>query len=555
MLVSLSIRDVVLVEQLDIHFDAGLGALTGETGAGKSILLDALGLAIGRRADSGLVRRGADQARVTALFEPPADHVAWRLITEQGLDAEDGVLLRRTLGADGRSRAFVNDQPVSVAFLRELGEALVEIHGQNDRLGLLDPATHRGVLDSYGGHEDILAETRAAHAAWRGAEAALAETEAAAEAARRDADYVRHVLAELDALAPEAGEEERLARERTRLMHGERVAEALAAAERELIGKGAMEARLRTAQREIERAAEVVGDRLTPLAETLERAAIETGEAIALLGRAMHDLELRPERLESVEARLFALRGAARKHDVAVDALPDLQKDFARRIAAIDETTAGLAVRRKAVEEAKARYRSAADTLSRRRREAAERLAAAVTGELAPLRMAEARFAVAFTPLSENEWAAEGVERVTFTVATNVGTNPGPLHRIASGGELSRFMLALKVVLAETMSAPTLIFDEVDAGIGGAVADAVGARLARLGGSNQVLVVTHQPQVAARASEHYLVAKKSNGTGPRTSVERLPPAARREEIARMLAGAEITEAARAAADSLLSGHP
>lgn len=553
MLVALSIRDVVLIERLDLQFGNGLCALTGETGAGKSILLDALGLALGRRAEAALVRQGAERASVTAAFEPPAAHAAWTLLTEQGLDREETIFLRRVLGSDGRSRAFVNDQQVSIGFLRALGDTLVEIHGQNDRLGLLDPGTHRAALDAFGAHGELLAATRVSHAAWREAAAALEARAEAAATARRDEAYLRHVLGELDALEPEPGEESRLAAERTYLMHGERLSEALGSAERELVGQGSVETRLRSAQREIERVDEQAGHRLRPVAEALERAAIETTEAMELLAAALRDIEREPNKLEAVEQRLFALRGAARKHSVPVDALAALRASFAERLASIDDEGGALVALERAAEAAKVRYRADAEELSAARSRAATALAEAVTGELAPLKMGDATFQAELTPLEESGWSADGGERVTFTVATNPGSAPGPLHRIASGGELSRFMLALEVVLARTVAAPSLIFDEIDAGIGGAVADAVGQRLVRLASEAQVLVVTHQPQVAARAAHHFRVSKMSNGGGTRTTVEVLPLDDRREEIARMLAGAEVTDAARAAADSLMQG--
>jgi DNA repair protein RecN (Recombination protein N) len=560
MLVSLSIRDVVLIDRLDLDFRAGLSALTGETGAGKSILLDALGLALGARGDSGLVRRGAAQAVVAAAFDLPARHPARDLLAEQAIDAAEGLVLRRQLGEDGRSRAFVNDQPASVGLLRQLGEMLVEIEGQFESRGLLDPGTHRSLLDAFAGLDrraDALAD------AWRRWRAAAGAREAAAAEfaqARRDEDYLRHAVGELDALDPQPGEETGLAEQRSVLMHREKLAEALGAALAELAGDGGrgVEGALAAAQRRLDRLAaqpglDRVAAQLEPVTGALDRAAAEAAEAIALLQRLQGDLDAGPNRLEKIEERLFGLRGLARKHGVTVDDLAALREKLADQLAAIEGGGDRLA--RLANEEAAARqaYVNAAEAVSAARLVAARKLDKAVNAELPPLKLEKARFATRLERLDEPHWGEHGIDRVGFEVATNPGTPPGPLARIASGGELARFMLALKVALAAADPVATLVFDEVDAGVGGATAAAVGDRLARLAGKVQVLVVTHSPQVAAKAAHHWRVFKESKGKTTLTRVEALSPAESREEIARMLAGAEVTPEARAAAERLIGG--
>ncbi len=573
MLVTLSIRDVVLIDRLELAFQSGLATLTGETGAGKSILLDALGLALGARADSRLIRHGADQALVTATFEPPADHPVHVLIADHGLPTTDeGLVLRRTVASDGRSRAFVNDQAVSAGLLRQLGQALVEIHGQFDTHRLMDPVNHRALLDAYGGLTPLLAQTRELRRAWRQASDARSEAEAAFTQAQRDEDYLRHAAAELEEAAPEPEEEEALAARRTQLQSGEKLVEAITEAIQSLGGADAtggsgfgrprrggdgMEAALRGAMRALERVAPIADGSLDAALGALDSAATEVANVESLLDRTLRDLDLDPHGLEQVEERLFRLRALARKHDCAVDDLVTLQAELSARLAAIDHGGANLSLLTAAEAEAKDLYRRAADALSQARREAAGRLDTAVLTELGPLRLGKAAFRTrveAFAD-SERDWGEGGWDRVAFEVATNPGTPPGPLDRIASGGELSRFMLALKVVLVRADPVPTLIFDEVDSGIGGAVAAAVGERLARLAQDVQVLVVTHSPQVAARGGVHWRISKSVGVAGARTSVDILDTATRREEIARMLAGATITDEARAAAESLLRCEP
>ena len=554
MLASLTIRDVVLIERLGLGFRKGLCVLTGETGAGKSILLDALGLALGARADSGLVRHGADQASVTAEFELSGDHPALAILKEQGLDPEERLVVRRTVSADGRSRAWVNDQAVGVGLLKRLGEELVEVHGQFDTHGLLNPQTHRGVLDAYAGLAAQAAQVAAAHRAWRQVEDARANAAAEIARARSEEEYLRHAVAELDALAPKPGEEEELAETRAVLMHREKLVDAMNSAYGELSGERGVERALSSAIRTLSRIADKAGGKLDPVIAALDRAATEAGEAIASLQAASADVDMDPQALEKLEERLFALRAAARKHGVDVDALAALRKDMADRLLLIEDQGDLLSRLAREAEVAREAYRKAAAALSQERQQAAGKLDAAVATELAPLKLEKAKFRTLVEPQDESEWTAAGMDRVAFQVATNPGTPPGALNKIASGGELARFMLALKVVLAQTSTVGTLVFDEVDTGIGGAVAAAVGQRLETLGHGLQVLVVTHSPQVAARGSTHLKVQKSVKGEQVTTGVIELDGDDRREEIARMLSGATITAEARAAADSLIAGR-
>lgn len=555
MLQSLSIRDVVLIDSLDLEFKPGLGVLTGETGAGKSILLDALGLALGARADSGLVRQGAGRAVVSAGFQVSKAHPAWALLADQGLDSGGEIVLRRVQSVDGHSRAFVNDQPVSVGLLRRLGDALVEIQGQFEERGLVDPAVHRALLDAYGGLGEAVGATRRAWQVWRRAEADRGTAEAEAEGARAEADFLRHAVAELDALDPKPGEHAALAETRTLLMNAESLVEALAAADTDLAGDSGAESGLGRARRRLHGAAAKAPGRLDSVLAALDRAAAEVADAVADLRGLSHDIDLDPGRLESLEQRLFGLREVARKHRVEVDDLARLRAELARRLAAVDDQAGLIARLAQEADAARAAYLAATEALGAERRTAAIRLDAAVAAELPPLRLEKARFKTALRPLEEADWGPDGRERVTFQVATNPGIEPGPLAKIASGGELSRFMLALKVVLARADPVPSLVFDEVDSDVGGATADAVGERLARLAEQVQVLVVTHSPQVAARGGWHWRVSKElaADREAAVTRVEALSPAARREEIARMLSGARVTKEARAQAARLIRG--
>jgi DNA repair protein RecN (Recombination protein N) len=559
MLRSLAIRDLAVIERLDLAFAGGLSVLTGETGAGKSILLDALGLACGGRGDAKLIRPGAEAANVAAGFEIADDHPAARLLAEQGIALEDGSLvLRRVVGADGRSRAFVNDQPASVGLLRQLGSLLVEVEGQFAEQGLLDAKNHRAMLDSFGQLESPLAACRDAFRKWREAEGAWRDAERTLAEAREREEQIRAELTEISALDPKPDEESGLAEMRTTLMHREQLLEAMNAAQAALAQSGgarsvadALHAALRTLGHVSEKAA----GKLDEAIAALDRASVEVAEAetrIQSLGAA---LDTDSQKLESVEERLFALRALARKHGVPVSSLPDVQEKLSDQLAALEGRGGDIGRLKQAAAAALAAYAEAAKALTRGRKKAAAALDKAVAAELAPLKLERTRFETKMTPLAEGEWNELGAERVSFEVATNPGAPLGPIERIASGGELARFLLALKVAAAGVNSPSTLVFDEVDRGIGGAVAAAVGERLARLGGELQVLVVTHSPQVAAQGRHHFCIAKrekrKDGALVAAVQAEELSGEGRLEEIARMLSGARITDEARAAAARLL----
>jgi DNA repair protein RecN (Recombination protein N) len=553
MLRRLSIRDIVLIDRLDLEFESGLSVLTGETGAGKSILLDSLGLALGARAEPNLVRKGEAGATVVAEFALAPDHPALLAARDHGVSVDGDLILRRTLSSEGRSRAWVNDEPASIGLLRALGVALVEIHGQFDTHGLLDPATHRAALDAFGGLAERAKLVASLHDSWRQAAAAEHGAAEAAASAARDQEFLAHAVQEFDALAVQDGEAETLAQRRAILAQSGKLIEALNAALADLnAGKGA-EGALRTAARHLERVAAQAGGTFAKAIDALDRAATMAADAVAEVEAAGTGIDLDPSALERLEDRLFAIRALARKHRVEPDALPGLAAEFQQRMALAGDSEAML--RRLAAETAAALrvYREAAETLSQARADAARKLDRAIMRELPPLKLDKARFRTRIERLGESEWNAGGIDRVAFEVATIPGAEPGAIGKIASGGELARFMLALRVVLAKTGVAATLVFDEVDSGIGGAVADAVGERLARLARDVQVLVVTHSPQVAARGQSHWRVVKRGTGAALATRVEALDERARREEIARMLSGAAVTDAARAAAASLLAG--
>jgi DNA repair protein RecN (Recombination protein N) len=553
MLVALAIRDLVVIDRLDLRLDEGLTVLTGETGAGKSILLDALGLTLGARAEGAIVRRGAERASATAEFALPTHHPIRALLAERGMGIEDSLVLRRVVGADGRSRAFANDEPVSVGLLRDIGNALVEIESQSEAHGLLDPATHRALLDAFAGNAGLALKTREAHGAWREAAKAEADAQAATDKARAEEDLLRHAERELSEFDAKGGEEPKLADERAFLMGASRLAETVASARGE-IGQGrGVAGALHAAHRLLARQAAAAGERLAPALKALEAAAIEATEAETALDALARELDPDPRRLEAIEERLFGLRELARKHGVQPDRLPALLDDIRGKLAALDQgadATKTLAARTKAAHEA---FQTAAKALGAARRKAAAELDAAVMRELKPLKLDKAVFRTRLEPLAETEAGPDGLERIVFEIATIPGAEPGSLAKVASGGELSRIMLALKVTLAATGDATTLVFDEVDAGVGGATAAAVGERLAKLARKRQVIVVTHSPQVAARGDCHLRVEKRLAGEGATAQVRALEPAHRREEIARMLAGARITDEARAAADRLLAG--
>ena len=552
MLRRLSIRNYVLISSLDIDLGAGMAVFTGETGAGKSILLDALGLALGERAASGVVARGSDRASVAAVFDIGQADAVRTLLAEHDLDHGGELLLRRVVGSDGRSRAFVNDTPTGIALLRRIGNLLVEIEGQTDQGGLLDQARHLTMLDEFAGHGPERESLAAAHAAWRAAQSALEEAEAAHEASRKEEDYLRHAVSELEALAPEIGEEARRAAERATLQNSEKLGEALNAASSEIAADGGVGARLRSARRAIERAAPLAGGALDSLLEALDRAAIEAEEAEGALSAAQDALDTGPSRLEAVEERLFSLRAAARKHRTDPDSLVPLLTKLQGELDLIEGGADRLTARAAATEASRQAYLDKAREVSRARQRAARKLDEAVAAELGPLKFGRARFSTALAPAAEGAESRTGIDRCRFMLATDPGADSLPLVKVASGGERARLLLALRVCLARAAGLSTLVFDEIDRGIGGAVADAVGERLARLARDVQVLVVTHSPQVAARGDRHYRVAKSEGEQGATARVRLLTDDQRREEIARMLSGAKVTEEARAAADSLLA---
>ncbi|MDR6304207.1 DNA repair protein RecN (Recombination protein N) [Nitrobacter vulgaris] len=557
MLARLSIRDIVLIERLDIEFASGLAVLTGETGAGKSILLDAFALALGGRGDAGLVRHGAEQGQVTATFDVPKNHPACVILTANGIDgsiSEDSgeMILRRVQLADGRTRAFINDQAISVQTLKAVGATLVEIHGQHDERALVDASTHRRLLDASAGLDTEVAALEVLWEARRRARATLDDHRAGVERAAREAEFLRHASDELTQLAPQDGEETALAERRATMMAGEKIATDLREAQDVVSGHGSPVSVLAAAVRRLERRAANSPQLVEPAVRAIDAAINALEEADQHLAAALVAADFDPAELERIEERLFALRAASRKYATPVDGLAALAKKYAAEVALIDAGADRLTVLEKEAADAEKRYAAAAAKLSAARTKAADKLDKTVNVELAPLKLERARFS---TQIESDPSAPgpQGFDRVEFWVQTNPGTRPGPLMKVASGGELSRFLLALKVVLSDKGSAPTLVFDEIDTGVGGAVADAIGARLARLACKVQVMAVTHAPQVAVRADQHLLISKDALDRGKRvaTRVATLAEDHRREEIARMLAGAEITAEARAAADRLL----
>lgn len=563
MLSSLSIRDIVLIEKLDLALSDGLTVLTGETGAGKSILLDSLSLALGGRGDGGLVRHGESKGQVTAVFDLPLDHPARALLAEAEIPADEGeIVIRRVQMADGRTRASINEQPVSVQTLRVLGTLLVELHGQHADRALVEPASHRALLDAFGGLAPAATEVGRLWRAWRETSEEAEAERARLEAAARDADYIRHAVEELTTLGPEAGEEAALSARRTHMMRSEKMAADLSDALEAVGGPGSPISGLAAAVRRLERRAGEAQELVRPAVEAIDQALDQLETARAHLEAALADADFDPRELERIEERLFALRAAARKYGSTIEDLPGVAERFSAQLAALDRGAARLGQLEKAVAETEAAFRTAAARLSKARQATAKQLGEAVNAELPPLKLERATFSVEVQAETQTP-SPDGYDRVEFWVRTNPGTRPGPMMKVASGGELARFLLALKVVLADRGSAPTLIFDEIDTGVGGAVADAIGQRLARLAGRVQVLAVTHAPQVAARAGHHLLIAKghdqakgaKASRDAPvATRVTRLDSPSRREEIARMLAGADITDEARAAAQRLLGAQ-
>ncbi|RWA65783.1 MULTISPECIES: DNA repair protein RecN [unclassified Mesorhizobium] len=550
MLSRLSIRDIVLIEKLDIDFLPGLSVLTGETGAGKSILLDALSLALGARGDAALVRHGATQGQVIAVFDVPRNHPARALLADNAIEDDGDIILRRVQTADGRTRVFVNDQPSSVTLMRDIGHALVEIHGQHDERALVDPGAHRELLDSFGGHLGAARATGEAWRYWRGCEQDLAKHRAKVEAAAREADYLRASVAELAKLDPQPGEESELAELRAMMMRAEKIASEIHDAQDVLSGPSSPLPQLASLLRRLQRKAGEAPGLLDEVVKSLDEAMLSLDAAQSGVEAALRATEYDPQRLEKAEERLFALRAASRKHSVAVDDLAQLRDTMAADLADLDAGEERLHGLEKQAAAAREAYDISAAQLSSLRHAAAVGLTRAVMAELPALKLERAEFIVEITSDAESRME-EGIDQVEFWVRTNPGTRPGPMMKVASGGELSRFLLALKVALADRGSAPTLVFDEIDTGVGGAVADAIGQRLARLSKRVQVLSVTHAPQVAARAATHFLISKSGGTDRVATGIAEMDRPARQEEIARMLAGATITDEARAAAERLL----
>ncbi|AQT42968.1 DNA replication and repair protein RecN [Bartonella apihabitans] len=553
MLVQLSIRDIVLIERLDINFDAGLSVLTGETGAGKSILLDSLSLALGGRGDASLVRHGAESGQVTAVFDVPIDHPARKLIKVNGLDDEGDIILRRIQSSDGRSRVFINDQAASVSLMREVGHELVEIHGQHADRALVDIASHRDLLDAYGRVDEDLKAVSESYRHWHNLETTLKKHREKVAEALREADYLRSSVEELDKLGPEAGEEESLAIRRTDMMKAEKIAGDINEAGDMLNGAQSPIPVLANLVRRLERKISEAEELVKPIVDSIDNALEALGLAQDSVDAAMRALDFDPQELSNVEERLFALRAAARKYNVPADNLSELRDKMDQDLKDLDESEETVGKLEKEVAAALEDYDKAAEQLSQKRHERAKELTKAVMAELPALKLERAEFIVNIESNKE-ERTPEGIDRVEYWVRTNPGTRAGPMMKVASGGELSRFLLALKVALADRGSAPTLVFDEIDTGVGGAVADAIGQRLSRLAKGVQVLSVTHAPQVAARADSHFLISKSEHGDGDRliTRVHKLDINERAEEIARMLAGEHITDEARAAALKLLN---
>jgi DNA repair protein RecN (Recombination protein N) len=546
-LAALTIRDIVLIEQAALEFAPGLNVLTGETGAGKSILLDSLGLAVGSRGRAS-VRTGATQGSATAVFEPEKSHAAWAMLRDQAMETGEEIVLRRTLASDGRSRAFVNDEAVGVGLLKDLGSLLLEVHGQQDDRGLFDTATHRALLDGFGGLNGDVQTVAALHGEWAAARMALEELKALAKRAQAEADFVRAAASELSDFAPDAGEEERLAGERALMMNAARIVEEVSSALESLSGERGAQTGLAQALKKLSRMNEEARRIAAPAETALEQAYALAEDARRELDSLLSRLDTDTEALERKEERLFALRALARKYGVTPDQLPATRDEYVARQEALSAGGSQIRQAETRVAAAREAYLAAARKLSRAREGAARKLEAAVCAELAPLKLGHAKFRVALEKLDDDKGTATGLERIAFEVATVEGTSFGGLAKIASGGELARFSLALKVALAQVTSPAAMVFDEVDRGVGGAVADAVGERLQRLAETTQVLLVTHSPQVAARAARHFRISRAKD----KTRIELLNDEQRLEEIARMLSGAAVTAEARAAAKRLMA---
>ncbi len=553
MLQSLSIRNVVLIDKLDLDFNRGLSVLTGETGAGKSILLDSLGLVLGNRAETSLIRFGEDKLSVTAVFDLPAEqNPLWALWQENELDVEGELIIKRTLSRDGKSKIFINDQAVSLKLLKDIGKYLVEVHGQFDNQGLLNPANHLSVLDAYGNYPDLLNRVKNTYQAYKTTRQQRIQAEADIAKAKQDEENLRHWVKELEAAATYEGEEAELSQRRSELMNAEKIIENLSYAYNVLTEGNDVQSALRHAQAALDKAAAHVEGKYDEIIAALDRALIETSEAVSQIETASENISMNTNELENIESRLFMLKGLARKHQVLVEELPQVLQNFKNQLNTIELGEEGIENLRKAEQEARLSYVKAANELSTARVAAAEKLDKNVMHELPPLKMEKAKFVTQINKVEDNSWNETGFDSVAFTVATNPNSPQGPINKIASGGELARFMLALKVNLAQSSSVASMIFDEVDAGVGGATAQAVGERLARLAQGVQVMVVTHSPQVASRGNNHFKVEKSTVDNVTTTTVRELSENERCEEIARMLAGEIITDEARAAANVLIN---
>jgi len=549
-LTQLSIRDVVLISALDLSLAPGLTVMTGETGAGKSIILDALALVLGARSEARLVRAGAQQASVTASFDLARKSLVRAKLDEQGITVEDELIIRRVVGADGKSKAFINDQPVGVGLLRDISPMLVDVHGQFDNHGLLDPATHLELLDRFAAHEKLLSGTAAAYTDWRDKSSALENLRDAAAKAQAEEAFLRAAVQELEDLSPEVGEEEKLANRRTFLQQQEKLFEVLRYADE---GIGVMETSLLDVRRQVEKLLDKTGAILSPLSATLDALYDAVANAQGAAQNIANQINNDDQSLEQSEARLFALRALARKHHCTADELPDRRREFARMLMLIEDQGDFITRLEKEVVLSREKYTAAAEKLSVSRSVAGDKLSRAIQKELAPLKLEKATFVVAVDVLNETQWSANGMDAVRFMVAMNPGQPLAPLHKTASGGEMARLLLAIKVVLAKIENIPVLVFDEVDTGIGGAVAEAVGERLQKLAKDAQVIVITHAPQVAARGANHWRVMKSQKAKQTVTQVDILNDNERQEEIARMLSGAEVTGEARAVAARMLAG--
>lgn len=551
MLRSLNISNVVLIEQLDIDFKAGFGVLTGETGAGKSILLDSLGLVLGKRAETSLIRKGCEKLSVTAVFDNIDNTEFQKLLTDNDLDIESEIMIKRTLSTSGSGKIFFNDQPISAKLLKEIGKYLVEIHGQFDNQGLLNPANHLSILDNFGGYKSLLDNCQTAYTAYKEATTKRISAENNIAKAKEDEDNLRHWINELEQLSPRIGEIEELQIRRQELMHAEKIIENLNYAYSALTQGKDVSSSLRAAQNGIDKANSYVDGKYDEIYSALDRALIEITDVVEQIESASSDIALNSSEQESIDSRIFALKDIARKHSVSVDDLAVTLENFKQQLSSIEMGEDGLNILRQDEQNKRINYIETANNLHKARVEAAQNLDTLVMNELPPLKMEKAKFVTLINKKAESEWSSLGFDDVCFTVATNPNSPQGPINKIASGGELARFMLALKVNLASSSNITTMIFDEVDTGIGGAVAQAVGERLSRLGQGVQVLVVTHSPQVAALGTYHFKVAKHTKNDITSTVVYPLSADERQEEIARMLAGETISDEARAAALKLM----